>query len=191
MGWENIFVSAVKRAEDGRYVGQSIAQAAGDRDPAVFAMDLLRDNDCEVTMIDFITAEEDIARILQSPFAYAISDATFPTGGKLHPRVYGAFSQVIETYVNGRHDLTLSEAVNRMTLRPAERYHLKNKGRIALGADADILVFDPKRIHVTANYDRSAQRAEGMDYVIVNGRAALEKGQLTGIQAGTVLEGNK
>jgi len=191
VGWENIFVSAVKRAEDGRYVGQSIAQAAGDRDPASFAMDLLRDNDCEVTMIDFITAEEDIARILQSPFAYAISDATFPTGGKLHPRVYGAFSQVIETYVNGRHDLTLSEAVNRMTLRPAERYHLKNKGRIALGADADILVFDPKRIHVTATYDRPAQRAEGMDYVIVNGRAALEKGQLTGIQAGTVLEGNK
>ncbi len=191
VGWENIFVSAVKRAEDGRYVGQSIDQAAGDRDPAVFAMDLLRDNDCEVTMIDFITAEEDIARILQSPFAYAISDATFPTGGKLHPRVYGAFSQVIETYVNGRHDLTLSEAVNRMTLRPAERYHLKNKGRIALGADADILVFDPKRIHVTATYDRPAQRAEGMDYVIVNGRAALEKGQLTGIQAGTVLEGNK
>lgn len=191
VGWENIFISALKRPEDASYVGKSIAQAAGDKDPAVFALDLLRDNDCEVTMIDFITTEEDIARILQSPFAYSISDATFPTGGKLHPRVYGAFSQVIETYVNKMHALTLPEAVNRMTRRPADRYGLKDKGRIALGADADILVFDPARVHVAATYDQPAQRAEGMDYVIVNGRIALENGRLTGVQAGNVLEGKK
>ena len=147
--------------------------------------------DCEVTMIDFITSEEDIGSILQSPFAYAISDATFPTGGKLHPRVYGAFSQVIETYVNTRHDLTLPEAVNRMTLRPAERYGLGNKGRISLGADADILVFDPARVHVNATYDRPDRRAEGMDYVMVNGRIALQNGKLTGACAGKVLEGNR
>lgn len=124
-------------------------------------------------------------------FAALCFYATFPTGGKLHPRVYGAFSQVIETYVNGRHALTLPEAVNRMTRRPADRYGLKHKGRIALGADADVLVFDPKRVHVTATYDQPAQRAEGMDYVIVNGRIALENGRLTGVQAGNVLEGNR
>ena len=191
VGWENIFVSALKRPEDAPYVGKSIAEAAGDGDPATFAMDLLMNNDCEVTMIDFITSEEDIGLILQSPFAYSISDATFPTGGKFHPRVYGAFSQVIETYVNRRHDLTLAEAVNRMTLRPAERYRLKNKGRIALGADADILVFDPARVHVAATYDRPDRRAEGMDHVIVNGRIALQEGQLTGVNAGKPLEGNR
>ena len=191
VGWENIFVSALKRPEDAAFVGKSIAEAAGDRDPANFALDLLANNDCEVTMIDFITSEEDIGRILQSPFAYAISDATFPTGGKLHPRVYGAFSQVIETYVNTRHDLTLPEAVNRMTLRPAERYGLGNKGRISLGADADILVFDPARVHVNATYDRPDRRAQGMDYVMVNGRIALQNGKLTGACAGKVLEGNR
>ena len=142
-------------------------------------------------MIDFITSEADIGLILKSPFAYAISDATFPTGGKLHPRVYGAFSQVIETYVNRRHDLTLAEAVNRMTLRPAARYRLKGKGRIAVGADADILVFDPARVHVAATYDKPEQRAECMDYVMVNGRVALRNGELTGVQAGRVLEGRK
>ena len=191
VGWENIFISALKRPEDAVYVGKSIAEAAGDANPATFAMDLLMRNDCEVTMIDFITSEEDIGLILQSSFAYSISDATFPTGGKLHPRVYGAFSQVIETYVNRRHDLTLAQAVNRMTLRPADRYGLKNKGRITMGADADILVFDPKRVHVTATYDRPDQRAEGMDHVIVNGRIALREGKLTGVQAGNVLGGKK
>ena len=191
VGWENIFVSALKRPEDAPCVGKSIAEAAGDRDPADFALDLLANNDCEVTMIDFITSEEDIGRILQSPFAYAISDATFPTGGKLHPRVYGAFSQVIETYVNKRHDLTLAEAVNRMTRRPADRYRLTGKGRIALGADGDILVFDPEKVHVTATYDQPNQRAEGMDHVLVNGRIALENGRLTGVNAGKVWEGRK
>ena len=191
VGWENIFISALKRPEDAPYVGKSIAEAAGDRDPATFALDLLRDNDCEITMIDFITSEEDIGRILQSPFAYAISDATFPTGGKLHPRVYGAFSQVIETYVYRRRALTLAQAVNRMTLRPAQRYRLPGKGRIALGADADILVFDPARIHVAATYEQPTRQAEGMDYVMVNGRIVLQEGRLTGVQAGNVLEGRK
>ena len=82
-------------------------------------------------------------------------------------------------------------SMNRMTRRPADRYGLKHKGRIALGADADVLVFDPKRVHVTATYDQPAQRAEGMDYVIVNGRIALENERLTGVQAGNVLEGNR
>lgn len=191
VGWENIFISALKRPEDALYVGKSIAEAAGDKNPANFALDLLMNNDCQVTMIDFITAEADIGLILQSPFAYAISDATFPTGGKLHPRVYGAFSQVIETYVNKRHDLTLPEAVNRMAWRPAERYGLKNKGRIALGADGDILVFDPSRVHVAATYDQPVQRAEGMDHVLVNGQLALRNGKRTGVCAGSVWEGRK
>ena len=191
VGWENIFISALTRSDDVQFVGQSIAQAAGEGDLATFAMDLLMENDCEVTMIDFITSEEDIGRILKSPFAYAISDATFPTGGKFHPRVYGAFSQIIETYVNQRHDLTLPEAVNRMTLRPAARYGFSGKGRIAPGVDADILVFDPDRVHVTATYDRPAQRAEGMDCVLVNGMIALRNDQLTGVYAGNVLEGKK
>ena len=191
VGWENIFISSLRRPEDSAYIGKSIQEAAGDRDPANFALDLLRDNGCEVTMIDFITSEEDIARILQSPFAYSISDATFPTTGKLHPRVYGAFSQVIETYVNRMHALTLPEAVNRMTLRPAMRYGLKGKGRIEIGADGDILVFDPQRVRVKATYGAPDQRAEGMDYVLVNGQIALAQGRLTGVNNGSVWEGNR
>ena len=191
VGWENIFISSLKRPEDSACIGKSIAEAAGDRDPAAFALDLLMNNECQVTMIDFITSEEDIARILQSPFAYSISDATFPTTGKLHPRVYGAFSQVIETYVNKMHALTLPEAVNRMTRRPADRYGLKAKGRIETGADGDILVFDPNAVRVAATYGVPDRPAEGMDYVLVNGRIALREGRRTGVNNGTVLEGNR
>lgn len=191
VGWDNIYLSAIRDADDAGYVGKSIAEAAGGRDPAVFTLDLLAKNECDIAMIDFITCEDDIADILKSPLSYVISDATFPTKGKVHPRVYGAFSTVIEEYVNKRHALTLTEAVNKMTLRPAERYGLEKKGRIAVGADADILVFDPANVHVNATYDTPAVPSSGMDYVLVNGKIAIENGIRTDAQAGTVLEGKR
>lgn len=191
VGWDKIFLSSIRNPEDAAYVGKSVAEAAGDGDPAVFALDLLARNECEITMIDFITCEDDIATILKSPLSYVISDATFPTSGKLHPRVYGAFSTVIEEYVNKRHALTLPEAIKKMSFCPAERYGLTKKGRIAVGADADILVFDPDRVHVNATYDDPQRPSDGMDWVLVNGQAAIENGVRTGACAGTVLEGTK
>lgn len=191
VGWDNIYLSAIRDADDASYVGKSIAEAANGRDPAVFTLDLLAKNECDIAMIDFITCEDDISDILKSPLSYVISDATFPTSGKLHPRVYGAFSTVIEEYVNKRHALTLTEAVNKMTLKPAERYGLKTKGRIAVGADADILVFDPEKVHVNATYDTPDVPSTGMDYVLVNGKIAIENGVRTDVCAGTVLEGRK
>ena len=191
VGWDKIYLSSIRNPEDAAYVGKSIAEAAGDADPANFALDLLARNACEITMIDFITCEDDIAAILKSPLSYAISDATFPTSGKLHPRVYGAFTNVIEEYVNKRHALSLAEAVHKMTLRPAQRYGLSRKGRIAIGADADILVFDPKNIHVNATYAEPERPSDGMDWVLVNGQAAIQNGVRTTVCAGTVLEGKK
>ena len=76
-------------------------------------------------------------------------------------------------------------------LRPAERYGLTQKGRIKVGADADILVFDPKNVHVNATYENAEQPAGGMDYVLVNGCMAIENGVRTDVCAGTVLEGKK
>ena len=187
VGWENIAPSSVKCPADERYIGRSIAASAADGDPADFAFDLLARSGCEVAMIDRLTEENDIAAIYRSPFAYVVSDATYPTTGRLHPRVYGAFAQVIERFVRERRDLTLPEAVNRMTRRPADRYGLDGKGRIEVGADADVLVFDPEKVHVTATFADPARPAQGMDYVLVNGQPAIERGALTGVCAGRVL----
>ena len=191
VGWDQIFISAIRDPDDAQYVGKSIAEAADGKDPAVFALDLLAKNECDITMIDFITTESDIADILRSPLSYVVSDSIFPTGGKLHPRVYGAFSTVIEEYVFKRHALTLEEAVHKMTMRPADRYGLSSKGRITVGADADILVFEPEKVHVCATYDDPMQLSLGMNHVVLNGVPVIENGVRTGAFAGKVLEGKK
>lgn len=62
---------------------------------------VLAEEACNVTMIDFITCDEDIERILRAPFASVISDSLYPTEGLPHPRVYGTFTRILETFVRG------------------------------------------------------------------------------------------
>ena len=140
-------------------------------------------------MIDFITAEEDIDDILRAEFSGVISDATYPIGGLCHPRVYGTFSRLLETYVRKRGVLTLPQAVRKVTRLPAERFGLGGKGRVEVGADADLCLFDLSRIHEAGIWQDPAWLAEGMDWVFVGGRPAAADGAVTGSSAGKLLGG--
>ena len=188
IGWENIEIASVKCEADKPLVGKTIAEAAGDAEPWRFCAGLLSRNRCAVTMIDRLTAEDDIAAIYQAPFSYVISDATYPTDGLLHPRVYGTFVHILERFVRERKTLSLPAAVQKMTRMPADRYGLTKKGRLEPGADADLLIFDPDRVHERATYRDPARTAEGIDTVLVNGVPAVGNGEPTGKTNGTVLE---
>lgn len=189
VGWENIDVSTVTREENRRFVGRSVAEisAAEGVDPFDFTFDLLASESCAVTMIDRITANEDICAALRAPFSSVISDATYPTSGLLHPRVYGNCAHLLEEYVRRQGVLTLEQAVERLTSRPASVLGLAGKGRLAVGMDADLCLFDPARIHETASYAAPERCAEGMDYVFVGGVPVIAEGQFTGAVNGSVL----
>lgn len=189
VGWENIEVSTVTRQENRRFVGLTIPEAAelAGKTPEDFTFDLLAGERCAVTMIDRITAEEDVRAILRSPQASVISDATYPTEGLPHPRLYGAFVRVIETYVLRERVLTLPEAVRKMTRLPAEALRLEKKGRIEPGADADLNLFAPERLHETGTYADPARCPTGMDTVFVGGEPALLRGELCARAHGTIL----
>ena len=188
IGWENIEISSVRREEDRQFVGKTIVEAAGNAEPWRFTAELLSRNRCAVTMIDRLTHEDDIATIYKEPFSYVISDATYPESGMPHPRVYGTFAHILERFVKERKLLTLPDAIKKMTRMPADRYLLINKGRIEPGADADILVFDPDRVHERATFENPAQCAAGIDTVMVNGAIAVRDGVPTGKTNGTVSE---
>ena len=188
-GWENIVASSVTRPENKICEGKSIAEIAAmqGKDPFDCAFDLLSCEHCAVSMIDFITAEEDIAAILQDETTCVISDATYPTEGLMHPRVYGTFVRLFERYVCAG-VLPAYKAVQKVTGLPARRLRLSGKGIAAPGMDADINVFTLDGLHEAGTYQDPRQPAQGMEHVFVAGEPAILDGKRTGGNCGKVLE---
>jgi N-acyl-D-aspartate/D-glutamate deacylase len=83
--------------------------------------------------------------------------------------------------------LSLEEAVRKMTSLPADRFKLAGRGRIAEGAFADVVVFDPQKIEDIATYEEPRQYPAGIDYVLVNGRVAAESGRQAERSSGRLL----
>jgi N-acyl-D-aspartate/D-glutamate deacylase len=134
--------------------------------------------------------EEAARTAVANPIVMIASDGMPITGAKVHPRGQATFSRVLGHYVREEKILDLMLAVRKMTLMPAQRLErrapmFRDKGRIHVGADADITVFDPARVIDKATFDDPLQPSEGISYVLVNGVTVLKNGQLvTGVFPG-------
>lgn len=175
-GWDKTIVTAVTKPENEKYIGMTVTEMAEKlgKDPYDAAFDLLVDEHCNVGMVNFTASEEDNRRIIKDPYCSVISDSIYNDGGLPHPRVYGSFPRVLETFVREEHMLTVEEAVKKMTSLPCSVYHINNKGILAEGKDADITVFDLDKVSTKATYVDSRKFATGFDYVIVNGAVAVK-----------------
>jgi N-acyl-D-aspartate/D-glutamate deacylase len=85
---------------------------------------------------------------------------------------------VLGRYVREQHALSLMDALRKMTAMPAGRLGIRTKGRIAIGADADLTAFDPARVADRATFEKPAQYSEGIQYVLVNGTLVVDRGEL-------------
>ena len=121
--------------------------------------------------------EEDVKLAMADPTVMVASDGLI-TDGKGHPRAAGCYARVLGHYVREQKTLSLSDAIRKMSLLPAERLGLKNKGRIAVEADADLTIFDAARVIDKATFENPAQYSEGIPYVLVNGVVIVNKGKL-------------
>ena len=122
-----------------------------------------------------------IQRAMASPFVMVASDG-MPYAPGAHPRSAGTFARVLGVYVREQKVLSLMDALAKMTIMPARRLQsiapqMRNKGRIRVGADADITVFDPERIADTATFEKGLSFSAGIDHVLVNGVAVVRDGR--------------
>jgi N-acyl-D-amino-acid deacylase len=188
VGFDGILVSASETHPE--FAGRSAAelgQTLG-RDPLEILMDLLAEEGRTVQAIYFSMAEEDIRRILADPQAMIGSDGLPAFGpSRVHPRFFGTFPRILARYVREEGVLTLEEAVRKMTSLPAAVYGLKTKGRLEVGLDADLVIFDPGAIQDTATFAEPDQAPHGIQYVLVGGCVAVENGQVTGAGKGKIL----
>lgn len=141
------------------------------------------------SVIFYAMNEEDVKNIMKHPKTMIASDGTisFIGIGYPHPRSYGTFPRVLGKYVREDKVLTLEEAIKKMTYLPAQRMGLKDRGTIANGSFADVVIFDPKTIIDKASFENPHQFPDGILYVLVNGVVSIYKGELTNEFSGKVL----
>jgi len=192
IGWKAILLTGMPSAKNQKYIGKTIQEIADEenRDPYEIAYDLLVEENFNVSMVDFIMCQEDVVKVMKYPYSSIISDSLYTDGGKPHPRVYGAFSEFLEKYIKEKKIMSIEEAIYKMTYHPASVYHIKNKGLIKQGYDADICIFDLNNIKASATYENPIQYSSGMDYVLVNGKVALKNNELICNNNGKVIKKN-
>lgn len=134
----------------------------------------------------FHMSEDDVRRIVTYPHTMIGSDG-IPRGARPHPRLWGTFPRVLGHYSRDLQLMPLEEAVHKMTGLAAATFRLKDRGRIAEGAFADLVLFDPAEVIDTATYEDPEQPAAGIALVVVNGAVMLEDGRIARARPGRVL----
>ncbi len=132
-------------------------------------------------------SEQDVQKILAHPLTMVGSDG-LPVDPLPHPRLWGAFPRVLGHYSRDLQLFSLPEAVRKMTRMSADRFGLEDRGRIAVGAAADLVLFDAAQVKDSATFSQPQQLAEGIHSVWVNGVLSYQNKKMTGERAGKFLE---
>jgi len=207
VGWESLYQAAgspdkvlliaFKNDKLKPLTGKSLAEVAKMRgvSPEDAMIDLVIEDGSRVGTAYFVMNEENIRRNIAWPFTAVGSDAESlaPEGVFLksnpHPRAYGAFARFFAKYVREEKVISLAEGIRRVTGLPAQQLRLKDRGRLAQGYVADVVVFDPAKIQDHATFAKPHQYSTGVSHVLVNGVQVLRDGEHTGATPGRFVRG--
>ena len=175
VGLDNIMASTLRSARYARYSGWPIQSIADDlhSDPYETLYDILTAEKCEAAMLDTIACDEDMAAFYKDPLSGVISDAIYPDGGKLHPRVYAAFPHFLIRFVRETGLLSTEEAIYKMTAAQASVLGI-DRGVIREGAAADLCVFDLNDLAAPATFEKPDQLCTGFKAVLVGGEIVVD-----------------
>ena len=192
--WDDQLIVKVNRPESRALIGRTVGQIARDRksDPLDTALDLVIEEG-QFWVAPVIKRQADLDRLLSHPLGVPVTDgmASHPVKHRdlgIMPKTFGSFPQILGRYVRDAGVMSLEHAVHQMTQVPAGRVAISDRGVIAEGMAADLLIFDPRTIanQATEGGDPAARPA-GIDRVMVNGRWVVKDGAATGERPGRVL----
>jgi N-acyl-D-amino-acid deacylase len=192
--WAAVTIASTHHPDNVRFRGRPLPEVAEALRlaPADAVLHLAETDELRTTAFFFGMSEPDMLRILGEPYVMVGTDASLraPTGPLSadypHPRAYGTFPRFLRMALDGR-SVPLPEAVRKLTSLPATHFRLKDRGLIARGMKADVVVFDPRTLRDRATYAQPCQFAEGVEHVIVNGVHTLAGGKPTGRRGGEFL----
>jgi N-acyl-D-amino-acid deacylase len=180
-----------------RYVGQTVADIAQKRgtSPAETIIDLVVQNEGDIGTVYFLMNEENVKKQIKLPYMTFGSDArSIAAEGEnlessTHPRTYGNFARLLGKYVREEQVISLEEAIHRLTGLSAQKLNIQERGKLAPGFYADVVIFDPATIQDKATFEEPHQYSEGMVHVLVNGTPVLKNGEHTGATPGMFVKG--
>jgi dihydroorotase/N-acyl-D-amino-acid deacylase len=205
--WENIYlgsggpsgvlIGSVVNRELEPLQGKRISEIAAEqkKDPLDTVFDLILADHGQTGAIYFMMTEADLRAAMQAPFVSFCTDSGSRAtdgplaGSKSHPRGWGSYPRILGRYVRDEKLLSLETAIHKMTGAPAARVGLRDRGLISEGMFADITIFDPVKVIDKATFESPNQHPAGIEYVLVNGKLSVDKGQRTSALAGRVLRG--
>jgi N-acyl-D-aspartate/D-glutamate deacylase len=188
--WDRVILGELKSSTYAPYAGQSlaaIAQALG-KDPWDVFFDVAK---LDAFALPETMSEANLIKAMRQEFVSFCTDVG-PAGGSSiasHPRAAGAFPRVLGRFVRDLGAISLEQAVARMSAVAANDVFQYDRGRLAPGLAADVIVFDSGKIADRATFAEPRRPADGVRHVIVNGRLVLESGRFTGAKPGRVLRG--
>lgn len=191
--WESVMITSVVSEDAKPYQGKRISELARENnaDPFEFTVDLLLRERARVGMVGFGMDEEGTEMVLAWEHAMVASDAgaysPARSTSRPHPRAYGTFPRAIAVYQKERKIVTLPEMIRKMTSLPAMKLGLADRGVLAAGKAADVVLFDLSTIRDRATFVDPHQFPEGIPYVLVNGVPVIERGEQTDALPGQVL----
>ena len=170
VGLDNVSAVSMNSGRFRPYSGRPIAEIAKElhEDPYETLYDILAAEHCEVAMLDTVTCEEDLITFYSDHDASVISDAIYPDGGRLHPRVYATYPYFLINFVRDKQVFSIEEAVRKMTSAPAKVLKI-DRGTLKEGAAADLCIFKLENLRAPATFDKPDQLCEGFDLVMTNG----------------------
>ncbi|HKL57273.1 MAG TPA: D-aminoacylase [Sphaerochaeta sp.] len=185
-GWDNITVIALENNR--QYEGLTLTEIASLRAQGPFDsfFDLLMEEDGVALMTDITQSQESLKRILTHPLMCFGTDALY-AGEKTHPRSYQAAVHLLDRYWKRQDLLPLEVLISKMTSIPATRLGLADRGRIAQGCKADLVVFDPITLKDNSTQEDITAKPDGMVLVMVNGKLSFFEGEPTGVCSGSLL----
>jgi len=188
-GWERISLSSFQQEAHRSLEGLSMTEAAEKLGlaPEEAFFHLMLAEEGRITIIVFSMDERDVDMVIQFPFAMIGSDGLPILTGRPHPRLYGTFPRFIRRYVRELKSLTLEQAIHKVTAFPAARFGIAERGVIAPGKVADLVIFDPDQIGDRATYRDPQVYPDGILAVIVSGKPVVAGGQLQANLPGKLL----
>jgi N-acyl-D-amino-acid deacylase len=186
-GGATLFVA--KYAKNQAWQGKDLATLAREQQRPVVELVLEIQQNGGAKMVSFGMQEEDVRMIMQLPFVATASDGgvCVPDSSVPHPRNYGCFPRKIGRYAGELRVLPLTAAIRSATGLPADIFGFPRRGYLREGYVADVVVFDPRTFCDTATYEKPHQYATGVRYLFVNGKLAIDRGEVTGELAGRAL----